>query len=216
MFVKDGRELVDGSGAREGACVSVGGEAVSDAGEGLVKIVGIKRGVLFVQVGCPKGVECFHVFHVDGSDAGVVDVNMGNDEAAVTSRSRFEEDAGVVDALRHTLLLDEVLIVLSLPDATGIGATGHVPGDPDHVGEAVFVMGRERSIVVQPRWDAGVDKAPAVSKGWSRALIVGTADVNSMLEGAEFDGDLGYESGRGGGDACGVVILLILIIRTGL
>jgi hypothetical protein len=44
------RELVNGSGAGEGAGVSVVGEVVSDASEGLIEIVWIKGFALFVQV----------------------------------------------------------------------------------------------------------------------------------------------------------------------
>ena len=47
------------------------------------------------------------------------------------------EDAVVVNAFCYALLVEQMIIVLGLPDYSGIGAAGHVFRDPDHVGGAV-------------------------------------------------------------------------------
>ena len=191
---EDGCEFVDGAGESEGAGVAVVGESVADAGKGLVEVVRVKGFVLFVQVRGPEGVESFHVLHLTRCDAGVVDVNKGDNKAAIFCESMLDEDSSVVDALTHALPFDQVLVVLRLPDASGISASSHVPGYPDHVDGAAFVMSGEVAVIVHSGWDASVDEAPAVSKGRSRALIVCAADVNGMLKGAALDSKLGYEA----------------------
>jgi hypothetical protein len=76
----------------------------------------------------------------------------------------------------------EVLVVLCLPDAPGIGAISHVASYPDHVWGTVLAMSEEGAVIVQPSGDAGVDKAPAFCKGRSRVFVVCSADVNGVLE----------------------------------
>ena len=97
---EDGHELVNGAGASEGAGVAIG-EVMADASEGFIEIVFVEGFTFFVEVGGPEGVEIVHVFHGTGCYAGVVDVDMSNDESVW---GLLVEDAGVVDALCHALL----------------------------------------------------------------------------------------------------------------
>ena len=115
-------------------------------------------------------------------------MNMGDDEAAVGAS--LVEDAGVVDALGHALLVDKVFVVLGLPDDAGVSAASHVSCNPDHVGGAMFVVCRKVAVLAQPGWNAGKDEAAAISEGWPLAFIVGATYVDGVLEGTVFHGDL--------------------------
>ena len=83
--------------------------------------------------------------------------------------------------------VEQILIVLGLPDYSGIG---HVFRDPDHVGGAVGAVCGEFAVLAEPSGNASEDEAPAVSEGRSRFFLECSADVNGMLESAVFDRNL--------------------------
>jgi hypothetical protein len=69
---------------------------------------------------------------------------MGDDE---TVSRAFVKDACVVDRLGHFLNVNEVSVVGSFPDTTGVRAASHVAGDPYVVGFTVCVVGGVVAVV---------------------------------------------------------------------
>ena len=99
--------------------------------------------MLFVKVLGPSGVELVHDAHGGGCAAGVVDVNMGDDETVLVMSV---EDSGIVNRLCHALHGEEVFVVCGFPDAARISASCHVASDLDAVGATVAVMRGEVAI----------------------------------------------------------------------
>ena len=99
--------------------------------------------MLFVKVLGPSGVELVHDAHGGGCEAGVVDVNMGDDETVL---EMSVEDSGIVNRLCHALHGEEVFVVCGFPDAARISASCHVASDLDVVGATVAVMRGEVAI----------------------------------------------------------------------
>jgi hypothetical protein len=131
---KDKFELVDGAGAGKDAGVAVG-EMMADASEGLVLVASVER--LSFCSSSKSGVELVHDAHGGGCEAGVVDVNMGDDETVLVMSV---EDSGIVNRLCHALHGEEVFVVCGFPDAARISASCHVASDLDVVGATVAVM----------------------------------------------------------------------------
>ena len=102
----------------------------------------------------------------------------------------FVEDTGVVDRLGHFLNVNEVSVVGSFPDATGVRAASHVAGDPYVVGFTVRVVGGVVAIVRKPGRDTSVYAAAAFFNGRTDTFVVGAADVDGVLEGSSLDGEL--------------------------
>ena len=191
-FGEDGDELINSTGAGEDAGMAVD-EMVADACECFVESRDIEGLAFFFQVIGPQGVECIQVVHGEGREPGIVDVNVGDDEAACGRA--LVENARVVDRLCHALYINEVAIVSCFPNATGVSAARHVAGDEDVVRGAVGGVGLVVCAVEEEPWGyAGVDEAATVFGGGAGAFIVGAADVDCVLEGAVFYGELGDEA----------------------
>jgi len=181
----------DGDGVVVDAVMAESGEVFRDRGA-------VHR---LAEAGRPRGVEGVACGLGGVRKAGVVDVVVDDEGAEVVGE---DPDTAVGKELAKAEAAEE-RIELALPDATGVAAPGHVPGDTQDVEAAMGVVVRVLVGVEvgEPGGDSCEEVSAAGLDGVGCAVVIRAADVDGGLVGANGRGDGGDEAVGDGGDAAG-------------